>query len=77
MSKKNSRQRRGGSDVVAPVDAQASAPTAVVASGVAAARADLQRATAGLGPYALLADYDQRSLAHDPGVPEQIEAPGL
>ena len=81
MSKKNSRQRRGGSDAVAPVDAQLSAPAAVAAtSGVEAvpnARTDLQRATAGLGPYALLADYDQRSLAHDPGVPEQIEAPGL
>lgn len=30
-----------------------------------------------LGAYALLADYEQRSLSHDPGVPEQIEAPGL
>lgn len=29
------------------------------------------------GAYALLAAYDRRSLAHDPGVPEQIEAPGL
>ncbi|HET7931150.1 MAG TPA: chemotaxis protein CheW [Rhodanobacteraceae bacterium] len=29
------------------------------------------------GAYALLADYEQRSLEHDPGVPEQIEAPGL
>lgn len=29
------------------------------------------------GAYALLADYESRSLAHDPGVPEQIEAPGL
>lgn len=29
------------------------------------------------GAYALLADYDRRSLAHRPGVPEQIEAPGL
>ncbi|WIG57252.1 MAG: hypothetical protein OJF61_003040 [Rhodanobacteraceae bacterium] len=27
--------------------------------------------------YALLAEYERRSLAHDPGVPEQIEAPGL
>lgn len=27
--------------------------------------------------YALLVDYAQRSLAHDPGLPEQIEAPGL
>jgi twitching motility protein PilI len=29
------------------------------------------------GAFALLADYERRSLAHDPGVPEQIEAPGL
>jgi twitching motility protein PilI len=29
------------------------------------------------GAYALLADYERRSRAHDPGVPEQIEAPGL
>ncbi|MBN8736917.1 MAG: purine-binding chemotaxis protein CheW [Xanthomonadales bacterium] len=29
------------------------------------------------GAYALLADYESRSLEHDPGVPEQIEAPGL
>ncbi len=29
------------------------------------------------GPYALLADYERRSLEHDPGLPEQIEAPGL
>ncbi len=29
------------------------------------------------GAYALLAAYEHRSLAHDPGVPEQIEAPGL
>jgi len=29
------------------------------------------------GAYALLADYERRSLEHDPGVPEQIEAPGL
>lgn len=29
------------------------------------------------GAYALLADYEVRSLAHDPGMPEQIEAPGL
>ncbi|HET7592730.1 MAG TPA: chemotaxis protein CheW [Rhodanobacteraceae bacterium] len=29
------------------------------------------------GAFALLIDYERRSLAHDPGVPEQIEAPGL
>ncbi|HEU0277349.1 MAG TPA: chemotaxis protein CheW [Rhodanobacteraceae bacterium] len=27
--------------------------------------------------YALLAEYDRASLAHDPGVPEQIDAAGL
>ncbi|HEX7325732.1 MAG TPA: chemotaxis protein CheW [Rhodanobacteraceae bacterium] len=27
--------------------------------------------------YALLADYERRSRAHDPGLPEQIDAPGL
>ena len=42
--------------------------------GAASTRvAELQPA----GAYALLADYERRSLAHDPGVPEQIEAPGL
>ena len=30
-----------------------------------------------LTPFELLADYEQRSLAHAAGVPEQIEAPGL
>lgn len=29
------------------------------------------------GAFALLADYERRSLEHDPGLPEQIEAPGL
>ncbi|HEN47100.1 MAG TPA: purine-binding chemotaxis protein CheW, partial [Mizugakiibacter sp.] len=28
-------------------------------------------------PYDLLAEYERQSLAHDPGVPEQIETPGL
>lgn len=75
MSKKHSRQRHDGS---AAADAEPErVPVAAVAGAAADARPDLQHATAGLGPYALLADYDRRSLAHDPGVPEQIEAPGL
>ncbi|HEX5961544.1 MAG TPA: chemotaxis protein CheW [Rhodanobacteraceae bacterium] len=41
------------------------------AAGEGAADVQLQ------GAYALLADYERRSLEHDPGVPEQIEAPGL
>lgn len=28
-------------------------------------------------PFAVLVDYEQRSLAHQPGTPEQIDAPGL
>lgn len=35
------------------------------------------RAPAAVGAYALLADYERRSRAHAPGLPEQIEAPGL
>ncbi len=31
----------------------------------------------GSGALAILHDYEQRSLAHVPGLPEQIEAPGL
>jgi twitching motility protein PilI len=30
-----------------------------------------------LSPYAVLADYERRSLDHNPGTPEQIDAPGL
>ncbi|MBU6415729.1 MAG: chemotaxis protein CheW [Xanthomonadaceae bacterium] len=45
-------------------------PEAAVAGGVAAE-------VLPQGAYALLAGYERRSLAHDPGVPEQIEAPGL
>ena len=29
------------------------------------------------GPFGILADYEQRSLAHVAGLPEQLEAPGL
>lgn len=42
----------------------------------AAAPPDAEPALA-LEAYTLLADYEQRSLAHHPGHPEQIEAPGL
>ncbi|HEX5352743.1 MAG TPA: chemotaxis protein CheW [Rhodanobacteraceae bacterium] len=52
-------------------DAARRAQTA--ASGAPADAASSQPA----GAYALLADYERRSLEHDPGVPEQIEAPGL
>jgi twitching motility protein PilI len=31
----------------------------------------------GLTPFDVLTDYEQRSLAHQPGTPEQIDAPGL
>ncbi len=32
---------------------------------------------ANLAPFDLLADYERRSLAHVPGLPEQLDAPGL
>jgi len=41
------------------------------------AAAPAQRSTAHLGPFELLADYEQRSLAHVVGLPEQLDAPGL
>ena len=62
MSKKHSRQ---GSDPRKHPSARAEAAGSVVAEVLPE------------GAYALLADYERRSLAHDPGVPEQIEAPGL
>ena len=34
-------------------------------------------APAPLGPFDLLADYERRSLEHVPGLPEQLDAPGL
>jgi twitching motility protein PilI len=30
-----------------------------------------------LGPFGILADYEERSLAHVAGLPEQLDAPGL
>jgi twitching motility protein PilI len=32
---------------------------------------------AGLDPFAILVDYERRSLAHVAGLPEQLDAPGL
>ncbi|HET9818032.1 MAG TPA: hypothetical protein VFP92_02570, partial [Rhodanobacteraceae bacterium] len=61
MSKKRSQDKQGSRNGAAP----------------AAAAKHAQRAAQPEGAYALLADYERRSLAHDPGVPEQIEAPGL
>jgi len=61
MSKKRAHDRQHRGD-----DAR---QQPVVGSAVAVAQPE--------GAYALLADYERRSLAHDPGVPEQIEAPGL
>ncbi|NLC62408.1 MAG: purine-binding chemotaxis protein CheW [Gammaproteobacteria bacterium] len=31
----------------------------------------------GVDPFAVLLDYEQRSLAHEAGLPEQLDAPGL
>ncbi|MBS0382585.1 MAG: chemotaxis protein CheW [Proteobacteria bacterium] len=45
--------------------------------GIGGVAAKVAAAVQPAGAYALLADYERRSLAHDPGVPEQIEAPGL
>lgn len=75
MSKKHFRNRpdpRKG----APARAEEAAAE-VVATPVQAQPAVAAGASQPQGAYALLADYEQRSLAHDPGVPEQIEAPGL
>jgi twitching motility protein PilI len=63
MSKKHSRH---GPD---PRKDESARPGAAAGGSVAEALPQ--------GAYALLADYERRSLAHDPGVPEQIEAPGL
>lgn len=65
MGKKRSREKQGHRD-------DDTSRKQVVTSGDAAARAAQSK-----GAYALLADYERRSLAHDPGLPEQIEAPGL
>lgn len=48
----------------------------VVASSAATTESAVAAATS-QGPYALLAEYERRSLAHDPGLPEEVETPGL
>lgn len=66
MSDKRSQRNRA--DDEAPVQDGVVVDAETDAAGIAAAVSDA---------YALLADYERRSLSHDPGVPEQIEAPGL
>jgi twitching motility protein PilI len=66
MSKKRPPDKHGHRDA---------ARHAQSASGAVRGRASETEQPA--GAYALLAAYERRSLAHDPGVPEQIEAPGL
>jgi len=66
MSKKRSHEKQGHRNDAA-LQTQAAAPVTGDALEM------LQPA----GGYALLAAYERRSLEHDPGVPEQIEAPGL
>lgn len=81
MSKKRSK-RSTTAEARAPREQQAphvmpvpdDAPAPVATKAVARV---IPREAGPEGAYALLADYDRRSLLHDPGVPEQIEAPGL
>jgi len=66
MSKKRSHEKQGHRNDAAR-QTQATAP----------ATGDALEMLQPAGAYALLAAYERRSLEHDPGVPEQIEAPGL
>jgi twitching motility protein PilI len=66
MSKKRSPEKHGHRNDARQVHATPGAAAAGASEAVQPA-----------GAYALLADYERRSLEHDPGVPEQIEAPGL
>jgi len=66
MSKKRSPEKHGHRNDARHVHATPGAAAAGASEAVQPA-----------GAYALLADYERRSLEHDPGVPEQIEAPGL
>jgi len=66
MSKKRSHEKQGHRNDAA-LQTQAAAP----------ATGDALEMLQPAGGYALLAAYERRSLEHDPGVPEQIEAPGL
>ncbi|TAN08652.1 MAG: chemotaxis protein CheW [Rhodanobacteraceae bacterium] len=67
MSKRHGNRGAGNA-----VDRAPERGSVAVPADVAAASAEQPA-----GAYALLANYERRSLAHDPGVPEQIEAPGL
>ena len=72
-------------DAEAPADdVEAGSAAAVEASGADApakpakpARQQKLRARDKRSPYLVLAEYEQRSLAHVAGLPEQLDAPGL
>ena len=53
------------------------APEAVAAEAVAERPAPMPRQRDRRSPFLVLADYEQRSLAHVAGLPEQLDAPGL
>lgn len=67
--------------VVAGVDSSDAAPAAApVAAEPPAARVRrpaAERVRDARSPFVVLADYEQRSLAHVAGLPEQLDAPGL
>ena len=66
---------------VADVDSSdAASPAAPVVAGQPTARVrrpDAERVRDARSPFVVLADYEQRSLAHVAGLPEQLDAPGL
>jgi twitching motility protein PilI len=63
MAKQRHPKSSAGATTAAPDDA--SAPVAVVDASLPP------------DPFAILADYERKSLAHVAGVPEQLDAPGL
>ena len=60
----------------AEVEPAASEPTAAVRPSKRV-REVPRRARDARSPFLVLADYEQRSLAHVAGLPEQLDAPGL
>ena len=62
-----------------PLDADGESPAAPadVATPAKAARRVSSRPRDKRSPFLVLADYEQRSLAHVAGLPEQLDAPGL
>ncbi len=73
------RASQGLSDAVegeAPQDA-GSAPDPAEPAARKPRRAAARRARDRRSPFLVLADYEQRSLAHVVGLPEQLDAPGL